>query len=125
MNLSARLLGALAFGVAAIATLIAPKLPPLSAHWVHTLILPPAHAAEDATVFYRDPMGDPKVSSKPTKDGMGMDYLPVRRSDVLSVLAKLPLRPARPNEKPLFWRDPMGVEISMTPKRDGMGMDFL
>jgi Cu(I)/Ag(I) efflux system membrane fusion protein len=126
MNLSARFLGAFAFGVAAAAILVAAKVAPISPRWIQTFSLPPADAAEDATVFYRDPMGDPKVSSLPMKDGMGMDFLPVRRSEVLAVLAKLPPRPAKPDEKPLFWRDPMGgAEISMTPRRDGKGMDFV
>lgn len=125
MILSARLLGALAIGVAAATTLVAPRFAPVLAQGP-TKIMPTSQAPEDPVLFYRDPMGDPKVSPRAMKDGMGMDYLPVQRSDVLSVLAKLPLRPAKPNEKALFWRDPMGgPEISMTPKRDAMGMDFL
>ncbi len=125
MTSSARLRSAfaLAAGVALAATLAAPTFP---------LAVPIAQAGalartqDDPILFYRAPMGGADLSSGPKKDGMGMDYLPVRRSDVLPLLKKLPAAPAASNEKPLFWRDPMGgSEISLSPQKDSMGMDFL
>ncbi|MDI9850063.1 efflux RND transporter periplasmic adaptor subunit [Rhodoblastus sp. 17X3] len=85
-----------------------------------------AQAQDDAILFYRDAMGGAALSSAPKKDGMGMDFLPVRRSAVLPLLAKLPATPSSSTDEPLFWRDPMGgAEISLKPKKDSMGMDFL
>lgn len=91
-----------------------------------------AHAAaglDDPIVFYRDPMGEAAFAREPKKDSMGMDYLPVTRSQVTPFLAKLPATGSPKNsatDEILFWRAPMGgAEISMAPKKDGMGMDFL
>ena len=55
-----------------------------------------------------------------------MDYVPVRLSEILPLLAKLPAALSPSTEEPLFWRDAMGgAEISMVAKKDAMGMDFL
>lgn len=104
----------------------------------HRVILPAnvivgmAQAAEeqqDPILFYRDPMGEAVVSRVPRKDSMGMDYLPVTRSQVVPLLPKLQATvpaPSGAGVDVLFWRDPMGgAEISLAPKKDGMGMEFL
>ena len=88
-----------------------------------------AGAQDDPIVFYRDPMGEAVFSRTPRKDSMGMDYLPVTRSQIGPLLPKLPTTAApAPTgaDEILFWRDPMGgAEISLVPKKDTMGMDFL
>ncbi len=125
MTTSARLRSAfaLAGGVAFAATLAAPGFP---------LAVPmamaggPAQTQDDPILFYRPPMGGSDLSSGPKKDGMGMDYLPVRRSDILPLLKQLPAVAAASEEKPLFWRDAMGgQDISLALKKDSMGMDYL
>ncbi len=89
----------------------------------------PAQAQGDPIVFYRAPMGEALFARAPKKDSMGMEYLPVTRSQIAPLLAKLPptAAPATSGaDEILFWRDPMGgTEISNAPKKDGMGMDFL
>lgn len=81
---------------------------------------------EDPVLFYRDPMGGREVSRALKKDAMGMDFLPVRRSEVAPLIVKLPALPASSTEEPLFYRDAMGgPDISLTPKKDSMGMDYL
>lgn len=125
MNPSVRILGALALagGVAAAASQLRPLL---TRHFVHESFAAGARAAEDPIVFYRDAMGGPGLSKDPLKDGMGMEFAPVRRSEVLPLLAKLPADPSSSSAEPLFWRDAMGgLEISLTPKKDSMGMEFL
>ncbi|MBG0811182.1 efflux RND transporter periplasmic adaptor subunit [Methylosinus sp. H3A] len=83
-------------------------------------------ALDDPILFYRDPMGGAEVSRHPRKDGMGMDFLPVRRSRIAPFVGKLPDPPAASREEPLFYRDPMGGDdISAGPRKDGMGMDYL
>ncbi len=85
-----------------------------------------AVAAEDPVLFYRSPMGANEISKTPKKDNMGMDFIPVRRSTVAPLLAKLPSTPRNPSEEPLFWHDSMGMgEVSLTPKKDSMGMEML
>jgi membrane fusion protein, copper/silver efflux system len=81
----------------------------------------------DPTVFYRDPMGAPAVSRVPMKDSMDMDYLPVRRSEAVRLLSKLPRQYAPAGEElPVFYRDPMGgTDISMVPRKDSMEMEYL
>ncbi|WP_298351945.1 efflux RND transporter periplasmic adaptor subunit [Rhodoblastus sp.] len=118
MPVNARFMGALALAAgSAAAALLFPPAPVFPAV---------ALTLDDPVLFFRPPMGGADLSPKPKKDGMGMDYLPVRRSDILPLLKKLPAVPAGSNEKPLFWRDPMGgSEISLSPKKNGMGMDFL
>jgi len=81
---------------------------------------------DDPILFYRDPMNGPALSHLPKKDGMGMDFLPVRRSQIAPLLGKLPETTAPSREEPLFYRDPMGAsDISPVPRKDGMGMDYL
>jgi Cu(I)/Ag(I) efflux system membrane fusion protein len=124
---SIRLLGAfaLAGGVVLSAT-IAPPLLPSAVKFSLTEAAIAANLQDDPIVFYRNPMGGPDLSRGPKKDGMGMDFAPVRRSTILTLLAKLPAHPAESSVEPLFWRDAMGgTEISLTPKKDAMGMDFL
>jgi membrane fusion protein, copper/silver efflux system len=121
MTTSARLMGAMALagGVAFAATLAIPRSSGASS-WLLA-----AHAQEDTVLFYRDPMGGPELSKAPKKDGMGMEFVPVRRSAILPLLPKLPAQSSSV-EAPLFWRDAMGgPEISLAPKKDSMGMDFL
>jgi Cu(I)/Ag(I) efflux system membrane fusion protein len=85
-----------------------------------------AVALDDPILFYRDPMGGGEVSRHPRKDGMGMDFLPVRRSQIAPLIGKLPDPPAASREEPLFYRDPMGGDdMSAGPRKDGMGMDYL
>jgi Cu(I)/Ag(I) efflux system membrane fusion protein len=85
-----------------------------------------AAALDDPILFYRDPMGGTEIVRQPRKDEMGMDFLPVRRSQLAPFVAKLPDPPVAASEEPLFYRDPMGGDaISATPRKDGMGMDFL
>ncbi len=116
----ARFASALALGGGALAALAAP-FPALAPAFSAA-----AQTQDDPVLFYRAPMGGADLSSGPKKDGMGMDYLAVRRSDVLPLLKKLPAVPSASAEPPLFWRDPMGgSEISLSPKKDSMGMDFL
>ena len=65
---------------------------------------------DDPVLFYRDPMGERVVSPRPRRDSMGMDFLPVRRSEVAPLLGRLPnpLPAPAAGEAPLFYRDPMG-----------------
>ena len=114
---------ALAGGVAFAATLAAPNFP---------LAVPIAQAGalaltqDDPILFYCDPMGGHEFSKAPKSDAMGMDFVPVRRSEVVPLLPKLPAAPSVSSEEPLFWRAPMGdAEISLMPKKDSMGMDYL
>jgi Cu(I)/Ag(I) efflux system membrane fusion protein len=128
-------LGALMLGALGVVAghLAATRSPPLLTR-IASLIrpatdpLPAAHAEDDPVLFYRDPMDEPIVSAVPRQDSMGMDFLPVRRSEVAPLLARLP-SPAPPppaGEAPLFYRDPMGgTAVSATPRQDSMGMDFL
>ena len=118
MSAKARFMGAFALAAGSVAA----ALPFLSAPIFSAI----AQTQDDPILFYRPPMGGADLSPRPKKDGMGMDYLPVRRSEVLPLLKKLPAVPVASSEKPLFWRAPMGgPEISLSPKKDGMGMDFL
>lgn len=122
-----RTLGALALGAGAIAAAafaVSPS-PFVSTVW-HLIGAAAADTEESAVVFYRDPMGGADLSKVPKKDSMGMDYVPVRLSEVLPLFAKLPAVPSPSAEQPLFWRDSMGgQEISSVAKKDAMGMDFL
>ncbi|MDE2361106.1 MAG: efflux RND transporter periplasmic adaptor subunit [Hyphomicrobiales bacterium] len=127
MTPTIRFIGALtlAASVAAIAAVASPSIRSASERW---LAGPAtfAHAEDDPIVFYRHPMGEPKVSRVPKKDSMDMDYLPVRRAQIAPFLGKLPATSAPSTDAPLFWRDAMGgPEISPTPKKDAMGMDYL
>jgi len=81
---------------------------------------PPAQAQDaDPIVFYRNPM-DPKITSPVfTKDDMGMDYIPVRQSE---------LQGGKPADKGkiAFYRNPMDPKItSPVFTKDEMGMDYI
>jgi len=115
MIVSYRLAGALALA-AGCAYAVAPLIP-------HAQLISGAQAADDAVLFYRDPMGGPDVSKTPKKDSMGMDFLPVRAAD-LTALPPLGGAPAK--KRILYYRNPMGLaDVSPVPKKDGMGMDYL
>lgn len=125
-----RLLGALAFAGAAAVALDAPPVP-TARKWLAGEAAPLARPSEENPIlFYRDPMGGRDVSSAPKKDAMGMDYLPVRRSEVAKLLA--PPGAARKGEgergrgRTLYYRNPMGLpDTSPVPKKDPMGMDYI
>lgn len=72
-------------------------------------------ASERKVLFYRNPMNPAITSPAPTKDEMGMDYVPVYAED------------GQPKErKALFYRNPMNPEItSPLPAKDEMGMDYV
>jgi Cu(I)/Ag(I) efflux system membrane fusion protein len=128
MKPSARILGALtlATGLAATIIIVAPTRFPRFEHWLAAKAAQRSNTPTDPPVFYRDPMGQKVFSRTPRKDRMGMDFLPVRRSDIETLLTRLPGIPAHSAEEPLFYRDAMGgSEISSVPKTDSMGMDFL
>jgi Cu(I)/Ag(I) efflux system membrane fusion protein len=113
-------MGALALA-GGVACAVAPAIPLLS----NVQMVSAAQAEDDPVLFYRDPMGGPELSRTPKKDGMGMDFLPVRRSAVAPLISRL-RSPQRSGEAPLFWRDAMGgTDISLSPRKDSMGMDFL
>jgi membrane fusion protein, copper/silver efflux system len=87
-------------------------------------------AATDPILFWRDPMGGTEISLAPKKDGMGMDFLPVRAADAIRLVTALdaaqPTQPAPANRRILYYRNPMGLaDVSPTPKKDSMGMDYL
>ena len=128
MKPSARILGTLtlAAGLAAAIIIVAPTRFPRFEHWLAAKAAQRSNTPTDPPVFYRDPMGQKVFSRTPRKDRMGMDFLPVRRSDIETLLTRLPGIPAHSAEEPLFYRDAMGgSEISSVPKTDSMGMDFL
>ena len=73
-----------------------------------------AVAQADPVLFYRDPMGEALFARAPKKDSMGMDYLPVTRSQIAPLLPKLPTTAAPASsgtDEVLFWRDAMGGAI--------------
>jgi membrane fusion protein, copper/silver efflux system len=73
-------------------------------------------------LFYRDPMGLPEISTKPRKDWMGMDYLPVYDTPTGAPAAAN----ASGQGKILYYRNPMGLpDVSYEPKKDSMGMDYI
>jgi len=73
------------------------------------------NASERKVLFWRNPMNPAVTSPVPTKDSMGMDYIPVYADE------------DKPKErKVLFWRNPMNPSItSPTPAKDNMGMDYI
>ncbi len=70
-------------------------------------------------LFYRNPM-DPTITSPvPSKDEMGMDYVPVYADEASSPAPKA-------KRKILFYRNPMDPTItSPVPSKDEMGMDYV
>ncbi|MFZ4700188.1 MAG: efflux RND transporter periplasmic adaptor subunit, partial [Candidatus Methylumidiphilus sp.] len=70
-------------------------------------------------LYYRHPMNPKVTSPTPSKDEMGMDYVPVYAEDLI---------PAAPQNKGriLYYRHPMGAaDTSTSPKKDEMGMDYI
>ena len=127
MKPSARILGALtlAAGLAATMIIVAPTRFPRFEHWLAAKAAQQSNTPTDPPVFYRDPMGQKVFSRTPRKDRMGMDFLPVRRSDIETLLTRLPAIPAHSAEEPLFYRDAMGgSEISSVPKTELNGNGF-
>jgi Cu(I)/Ag(I) efflux system membrane fusion protein len=83
---------------------------------------PAASNAGAKILFYRDPMGLPAISSVPTKDSMGMDYLPVYDTPT----GAAPVVADTGKGKILYYRNPMGLpDVSYEPKKDSMGMDYI
>ncbi|HEX6118568.1 MAG TPA: efflux RND transporter periplasmic adaptor subunit [Dongiaceae bacterium] len=77
---------------------------------------------DDRILFYRDPMGLPKISPVPRKDSMGMDYLPVYDTPAGAQAAAEP----GGRGKIIYYRNPMGLpDISHEPRKDSMGMDYI
>lgn len=74
-----------------------------------------AQEGSNDILFYRNPMNAEITSPVPTKDDMGMDYIPVYAEANKNEAAKI-----------LFYRNPMNAEItSPLPAKDDMGMDYL
>jgi Cu(I)/Ag(I) efflux system membrane fusion protein len=70
-------------------------------------------------LFYRNPMNPNITSPVPTKDEMGMAYIPVYADKEAD--KKMPKE-----RKALFYRNPMNPEItSPVPAQDDMGMDYI
>ncbi|MFI3156054.1 MAG: efflux RND transporter periplasmic adaptor subunit [Methylococcaceae bacterium] len=88
--------------------------------WAGRVNIPqnPATTAEKKPLYYRHPMNPKVTSMTPTKDEMGMDYVPV--------YAEQPTAAAPESGKILYYRHPMGAaDTSPVPKKDEMGMDYL
>ncbi len=85
--------------------------------WLSPHLTDPHTAAptEQLPVYYRNPM-DPGITSQvPTKDSMGMDYIPVYTDKQESAAREV-----------LFYRNPMNPDVrSPTPTKDSMGMDYI
>lgn len=70
-------------------------------------------------LYYRHPMNPSVTSPTPSKDEMGMDFVPVFAEEQTT-----PTLP--PHGKILYYRHPMGAaDTSTVPKKDEMGMDYL
>jgi Cu(I)/Ag(I) efflux system membrane fusion protein len=70
-------------------------------------------------LYYRHPMNPSVTSPTPSKDEMGMDFVPVYAEEQTT-----PIQP--PHGKILYYRHPMGAaDTSTAPKKDEMGMDYL
>jgi Cu(I)/Ag(I) efflux system membrane fusion protein len=87
---------------------------------------PAPGAQSDPILLYRDPMGGPELSATPKKDSMGMEFLPVRASELVGRLPALGGAEAPTGKRILYYRNPMGLaDVSATPKKDSMGMDYI
>ena len=76
----------------------------------------PSATEEKKPLYYRHPMNPKVTSTTPTKDEMGMDYLPVYEEQAAT----------SESGKILYYRHPMGAaDTSPIPKKDEMGMDYL
>jgi len=66
-------------------------------------------------LYYRNPMNPEITSPTPTKDSMGMDYVPVYAEEKKPKTREI-----------LFYRSPMNPSVtSPVPAKDGMGMDYV
>src|SRR5664280_2014553 len=76
--------------------------------------------SERKPLYYRHPMNPQVTSTTPTKDEMGMDYVPVYAEEPTATVA------SPKSGKILYYRNPMGAaDTSPVPKKDEMGMDYL
>jgi membrane fusion protein, copper/silver efflux system len=76
--------------------------------------------SERKPLYYRHPMNPQVTSVTPTKDEMGMDFVPVYAEESASTQA------SPKSGKILYYRHPMGAaDTSLVPKKDEMGMDYL
>ncbi|MCF6250167.1 MAG: efflux RND transporter periplasmic adaptor subunit [Methylococcaceae bacterium] len=74
-----------------------------------------ANPEQRKILFYRNPMNPSVTSPVPTKDSMGMDYVPVYAEQDKPKTRKI-----------LFYRSPMNPSVtSPTPAKDSMGMDYV
>ncbi|HKI86350.1 MAG TPA: hypothetical protein VKA53_06360, partial [Thermoanaerobaculia bacterium] len=134
-------------GAAVVAVAIAAiplKIHPVD-NWIHRLLgdsergrMADMSAQQTATsgkrkiLFYRNPM-DPTITSPvPTKDSMGMDYVPVYADEAGGAPAKANAAQDADADgkgkerKILFYRNPMDPTItSPVPTKDSMGMDYV
>ena len=70
-------------------------------------------------LYYRHPMNPSVTSPTPSKDEMGMDFVPVYAEEQTTPTQA-------PHGKILYYRHPMGAaDTSTAPKKDEMGMDYL
>jgi Cu(I)/Ag(I) efflux system membrane fusion protein len=92
-------------------------------------VVPPASAAEQTVLYYRDPTGAPLWSATPKNDAQGRAYLPVYDGAEPKFDPPPPpaeLKAPQVERKILFYRNPMGLpDTSPTPKKDSMGMDYI
>ncbi len=87
---------------------------------------PPAAQADSPRkiLYYRNPMDTKIISDKPSKDSMGMDYIPVY-ADAESKNKTEPAQADSPR-KILYYRNPMNPQITTDkPSKDNMGMDYI
>jgi Cu(I)/Ag(I) efflux system membrane fusion protein len=75
---------------------------------------------ERKPLYYRHPMNPKVTSPTPSKDEMGMDFIPVYPEDLNPQAA-----PGKTG-RILYYRHPMGAaDTSPAPKKDEMGMDYI
>jgi len=73
-----------------------------------------APTTERKPLFYRNPMNPAITSPVPSKDEMGMDYIPVYKDE------------PKAEKRIMFYRNPMNPAItSPVPAKDEMGMDYM
>ncbi len=82
-------------------------------------------------LFYRNPMNPAVTSPVPTKDNMGMDYVPVYADDYKDVGGRATQGAVAEDNTPaqhkiLFYRNSMNPSVtSPIPAKDAMGMDYI
>ena len=76
---------------------------------------------ERKILYYRNPMGEPDISTTPKQDSMKMDYIPVYSDEMPAGGAVGP-----DGRKIIYYRNPMGEpDVSTVPKKDSMDMDYI